>query len=199
MCLSFSADRWKLHKQIPVCFGDVQGLVALDSGVQFLHTPSYRSAVRRLKSIHALHNAKLRGCLIATCAFSWFRVAEWLTHSPTTLEVTGSRPTFGDILEIYFSNRYSLRHGGTKNGLCGITGIDCDLWCQQWYLVKITSIPRWTAIINTRQSSTRTHTLPHCKHHRWWLVLGWVTNVDDHLLLWFDSPNHRNMERLQIL
>ena len=31
-----------------------------------------------------------------------FTVAEWLTHSPATLEVTGSRPTFGGISEIYF-------------------------------------------------------------------------------------------------
>ena len=32
----------------------------------------------------------------------WFTVAEWLKHSPATLEVTGSRPTFGGISEIYF-------------------------------------------------------------------------------------------------
>ena len=45
---------------------------------------------------------------------------------------------------------------------------------------KITLLPRWTAIINTRQSSTRTHTLPHCTHNSWWLVLGWVTTKEDH-------------------
>ena len=45
---------------------------------------------------------------------------------------------------------------------------------------KITSLPRWTAIINTRQSSTRTHTLPHCTHNRWWLVLGSVTTKENH-------------------
>ena len=45
---------------------------------------------------------------------------------------------------------------------------------------KITSLPRWTAIINTRQSSARTHTLPHCTHNRWWLVLDWVTTKKDH-------------------
>ena len=45
--------------------------------------------------------------------FCRFTVAEWLTCSPATLEVTGSRPTFGGILEIYFSNRYSHRHRGT--------------------------------------------------------------------------------------
>ena len=34
-------------------------------------------------------------------------------------------------------------------------------------------------MINTTQSSTRTHTLPHCTHSRWWLVLGWVTTQED--------------------
>jgi len=29
-------------------------------------------------------------------------VAEWLTHSPATLDVTGSRPNSGDFSEIYF-------------------------------------------------------------------------------------------------
>ena len=36
---------------------------------------------------------------------SRFTVAKWPTHSPTTLEVTGSRPTFSGISEIYFSNQ----------------------------------------------------------------------------------------------
>ena len=40
------------------------------------------------------------------------RVAKALAFY-ATLEVTGSCPTFGGISEIYFSNRYSLRHGGT--------------------------------------------------------------------------------------
>ena len=56
-----------------------------------------------------------------------FTVAEWLKHSPATLEVTCSHPTFGGIPEIYFSNRYSLRHGGTLNSLCGIAGINSAL------------------------------------------------------------------------
>ena len=54
-----------------------------------------------------------------------FTVAEWLTHSPATPEVTGSRSTIGGISEIHISNRYSLRHGGTSNDLCGIAGL---LW-----------------------------------------------------------------------
>ena len=58
-------------------------------------------------------------------SYSRFTVTEWLKHSPATLEVTGSRPTFGGVSEIYFSNRYSLRHGGTLNGLGGIAGINC--------------------------------------------------------------------------
>jgi len=29
-----------------------------------------------------------------------FTVAEWLTHSPATLDVTGSRPNSGDFSEI---------------------------------------------------------------------------------------------------
>ena len=56
-----------------------------------------------------------------------FTVAEWPMHSRATLEVAGSRPTFGGISEIHFSNRYSLRHGVIQNGLCGIAGINCDL------------------------------------------------------------------------
>ena len=40
------------------------------------------------------------------------RVAKALAFY-ATLEVTGLCPTFGGISEIYFSNRYSLRHGGT--------------------------------------------------------------------------------------
>jgi len=31
-----------------------------------------------------------------------FTVAEWLTHFAATLEVMGSRPSLGDISEIYF-------------------------------------------------------------------------------------------------
>ena len=45
---------------------------------------------------------------------------------------------------------------------------------------KNTLLPRWTAIINSGQSSTRTHTLPHCTHNSWWLVLGWVTTKENH-------------------
>ena len=38
---------------------------------------------------------------------------------------------------------------------------------------KITLLPRWTAIINDRQSSTHAHT--HCTHISWWsvYVAGW--------------------------
>jgi len=50
-------------------------------------------------------------------------LAEWLTHSPATLMVTGSRPSFGDISEVKFSNRYSLQHRGTQNGLSGVAEI----------------------------------------------------------------------------
>jgi len=39
-----------------------------------------------------------------------FTVAEWLTHSPAALEVTGSRPSFGDISENDFSNGVSNTH-----------------------------------------------------------------------------------------
>ena len=38
-----------------------------------------------------------------------FPVAEWLTHSPETLEVTGSRPTFSAISESKFYLE-SIRH-----------------------------------------------------------------------------------------
>ena len=37
-----------------------------------------------------------------------FTVAEWLTHSPAKLEVTGSHPTFDGISEVCFSNRCGL-------------------------------------------------------------------------------------------
>ena len=47
--------------------------------------------------------------------FQRFTVAEWPTHSPATLEVMGSRPTFGGISEI------------DLNSLCGIAGNNCDL------------------------------------------------------------------------
>ena len=38
------------------------------------------------------------------------RVAEWLMHSPASLEVTDLRPILGGISEIYLLNRDSLRH-----------------------------------------------------------------------------------------
>jgi hypothetical protein len=50
--------------------------------------------------------------------FQVFTVAEWLTHSPAMLEVTGSRPTVGGNAEVYFSKRYS-------RGLSS-----CDPLCQ---------------------------------------------------------------------
>ena len=50
----------------------------------------------------------------------------------------------------------------------------CNVSGDNW--LKITLLPRWTAIINT-SSSTRTHTLT---HNSWWLVLGWVTTKEDH-------------------
>ena len=64
----------------------------------------------QLDTIHSIHGG---------------RVA--IKHSPATLEVTGSHPTCGGISEIYFSNRYSLRHGGFLNGLCGVAGINYAL------------------------------------------------------------------------
>jgi len=42
-----------------------------------------------------------------------FTVAEWLTHSPATLEVMVSRPSLDDISEIYFIESIqssALRH-----------------------------------------------------------------------------------------
>ena len=33
---------------------------------------------------------------------------------------------------------------------------------------------------NKYQTKQCTHTLPHCTHTRWWLVLGWVTTKEDH-------------------
>jgi len=41
-------------------------------------------------------------------------VAEWLTHSPETLEVTGSHPSLGYISEINFSNRWSPKQRHLK-------------------------------------------------------------------------------------
>jgi len=49
------------------------------------------------------------------------RVANALACS--AVEVTSSRPSFGDILEINFSNRYSLQHRGTSISLFGIVRI----------------------------------------------------------------------------
>jgi len=40
--------------------------------------------------------------VLLICFISRFTVAEWLTHSTATLKVMGSRPSFGDISEIYF-------------------------------------------------------------------------------------------------
>ena len=33
---------------------------------------------------------------------------------------------------------------------------------------------------NKYQTKQNTHTLPHCTHNKWWLVLGWVTTKEDH-------------------
>ena len=62
------------------------------------HT-NYNTTHNGLKKAGYVILAYLRGRLI---------VAEWLTHSPATLEVTGSRPTFSGISEICFLNRYGL-------------------------------------------------------------------------------------------
>ena len=55
---------------------------------------------------------------------------------------------------------------------CNVSG---DNWQQ------ITSFDRYTySKYQTKQySSTHTHTLPHCTHHRWWLVLvyGWPPSL----------------------
>ena len=104
-----------------------------------------------------------------TCSLLRFTVAEWLTHSPATLEVTGSCPTFVGISEICFSNRYGLQHRATLNGLCGSAGIFCDLQCRAvsgdiW--LKLTVVPRWAALVNTRQA-VHTHTHTHCAHNSW--------------------------------
>ena len=50
-------------------------------------------------------------------------MAEWLSHSPATLKVTGSHPTFGSIsdLESLESIQASAQRG--LDGLCGIAGI----------------------------------------------------------------------------
>ena len=33
---------------------------------------------------------------------------------------------------------------------------------------------------NKYQTKQCTHTLTHCTHYKWWLVLGWVTTKKDH-------------------
>jgi len=44
--------------------------------------------------------------LVEYCTLAWlpiqFTVADWLTHSPATLDVMGSRPNSDDFSEIYF-------------------------------------------------------------------------------------------------
>ena len=47
-------------------------------------------------------NLKRSGLVRSIDVTTQVTVAEWLKHLPATLEVTGSRPTFGDISEIYF-------------------------------------------------------------------------------------------------
>jgi hypothetical protein len=44
------------------------------------------------------------------CEFLLFTVAEWLTHWPATLDVTGSRPNSGDFSEIYFFTNTKTWH-----------------------------------------------------------------------------------------
>ena len=60
-------------------------------------------------------------------------MAKWLTHSPATLEVTGSRPTFGGISEIHMSNRDSPALRDLK-GLCGIAEltVTCNVSGDNW-------------------------------------------------------------------
>jgi hypothetical protein len=73
--------------------------------------------------------------LIFKCCFA---VAEWLKHSPAMQEVTGSRPTFGSIPDIYFSNRYIL-HGGTYNGMCGLQelAVTCNVRGDNWWKITL--------------------------------------------------------------
>ena len=35
-------------------------------------------------------------------------------------------------------------------------------------------------LVTPALTCTRTHTLPHSTHNRWWLVLGWVTTKEDY-------------------
>jgi len=49
-------------------------------------------------------------------------VAEWLTHSPAMLQVSGACPSFGDSSEINFSNGYTV---SGKEGLQGGTKMVC--------------------------------------------------------------------------
>jgi len=55
-----------------------------------------------------------------------FTVAEWLTHSPATLDVTGSRHNSGEFSEIYFLESIQSPAQRDLNGLCDIAGINCD-------------------------------------------------------------------------
>ena len=62
-----------------------------------------------------------------------------------------------------------------------IDTVTCDVSSDNGY--TITLLPRWTAIIITRQNSTQLHAYTHTAHttwhNRWWLVLEWVTTKED--------------------
>jgi len=58
--------------------------------------------MRATLNIHAIGGLQEWSFTIANSNSVRFTVAAWLTHSTATLEVMGSRPSLGDISEIYF-------------------------------------------------------------------------------------------------
>ena len=70
-------------------------------------------------------------CFYFYCLSSRLTVAEWLTHSPATLEVTDTRHTFGGILFQRFISQIDEVSGtDEREGVCvacGIAGLLCDL------------------------------------------------------------------------
>ena len=86
--------------------------------------------MRHFASAFVIHTQLLLLFLLPECNdLTRFTVAEWLTRSYATLEVTGSRVGAAAVLDTWpvQTDRYGLRHRETLISLCVIAGIYCGL------------------------------------------------------------------------
>ena len=117
-----------------------------------------------------------------------FAVAEWLMHSPATLEVTSSRPTFGGISEICFPSRCGL---SSTQG-CLVVCVDLHGFTIPVVSAVMTIVKTYLVIkmdcYNKKQTKQYTHIHTHTAH----TIFGsYSTWLGDHALMPSAPPLYR--------